>query len=173
VRAEVVTVASHSAGFTNRARRGGGTFSCLRPGLDRLRVVVEDRLLFRLSQGLPDLEYVGQLPHVTNLTVNYVDQVCGNRFGPPVVRRLQGRNRVTPTAVLEVCPTVRTDPPRAYATRRSTDGFIILYLRHPSSYGCSYYRIEIVKYALCGGGGQKVRTRYVNAQKTLERHGRQ
>ena len=77
------------------------------------------------------------------------------------------------STVIEVCPTVRTDPPRAHATRRSTDGFIIVYLRHPSSYGCSYYRIEIVKYTLCGGGGQKVRTRYVNAQKTLERHGKQ
>jgi hypothetical protein len=60
---------------------------------------------------------------------------------------------------LEVCPTMRTDPPRAHATRRSTDGFIIVYLRHPSSYGCSDYRIEIFKYALCGSGGQKVRTR--------------
>jgi hypothetical protein len=76
-------------------------------------------------------------------------------------------------AYVEVCPTVRTDPPRAQATRRSTDGFIIVYLRQPSSYGCSDYRTEIVKYALCGGGGQKVRTRYVNAQKTLERHGQQ
>lgn len=32
--AEVVTVASGFAGFTVRARRGGGTFSRLRPGRD-------------------------------------------------------------------------------------------------------------------------------------------
>jgi hypothetical protein len=96
-------------------------------------------------------------------------------FAPVRDQQVVGENHklVNVSGGIEVCPTVRTDPPRAHATRRSTDGFIIVYLRHPSSYGCSYYRIEIVKYALCGGGGQKVRTRYVNAQKTLERHGQQ
>jgi hypothetical protein len=38
--AEVVTVAPSSAGFTDRARRGGGTFLRLRSRRDRLRVVV-------------------------------------------------------------------------------------------------------------------------------------
>jgi hypothetical protein len=65
-------------------------------------------------------------------------------------------NPVSPFAshsVIEVCPTVCTDPPRAHATRRSIVGFIIIYLRQSSSYGYSNHRIEIVKYALCGSGG--------------------
>jgi hypothetical protein len=36
--AEVVAVASRSAGFTDRARRVGGTFSRLHPERDLLRV---------------------------------------------------------------------------------------------------------------------------------------
>jgi hypothetical protein len=74
---------------------------------------------------------------------------------------------------VEVCPTVCTDPPRAHATRRSTVGFIIIYFRQSSSYECSNYRIEIVKYALCGCGGQKAQTCDVNTQTTLERHDQQ
>ena len=36
--------------------------------------------------------------------------------------------------IVDVCPTVCTDPPRAHATRRSAHGFFIKYFRHLSSY---------------------------------------
>jgi len=76
-------------------------------------------------------QYSTALRKVSHHRPNYPCRVLSAAAVRANIGNAVSREQSTPH--IEVCPTVRTDPPRAHATRRSTDGFIIVYLRHPSS----------------------------------------